>query len=68
VKQYGLQVNGTAAAAHHEPSEHGEPEWQAAWLAELERRELGDSAEPAADEERPLVRARTLNAVTGAGR
>jgi hypothetical protein len=36
------------------------PDWEAAWLAELDRREQTGSAEPTPDEEWPAVRARIL--------
>jgi hypothetical protein len=45
-----------------------DPDWEAAWLAELDRREFTDTAEPTVDEEWPAVRARILNAVSGRGR
>jgi hypothetical protein len=37
-----------------------DPDWEAAWLAELDRRDASEPAEPSADEEWPAVRARIL--------
>jgi len=48
---------------------HGDPdlEWEAAWLAELDRRELADAAEPTPAEEWSTVRARILNRASTRG-
>jgi hypothetical protein len=38
-----------------------DPDWDAAWLAELDRREDSEPGEPTDDEEWPAVRARILS-------
>jgi Putative addiction module component len=44
-----------------------DPDWEATWLAELDRRELAGPAEPTSDEEWPAVRARILNGLSSRG-
>ena len=56
-------VSEVLARLHGEP----DPDWEAAWLAELDRRELADAAEPTSDEEWATVRARILNRSSGRG-
>jgi hypothetical protein len=44
-----------------------DPDWEAAWLAELDRREQAESAEPTADEDWSAVRARILSGSSSCG-
>jgi hypothetical protein len=37
-----------------------DPDWETAWLAELDRREQTEAADPTPDEEWPAARARIL--------
>jgi Putative addiction module component len=41
-----------------------DPAWEAAWLAELDRRDATELREPSADEEWSVVRARILTGAT----
>ena len=45
-----------------------EPGWEAAWLAELDRRDASEEREPSANEEWSRVRARVLSGATPRGR
>jgi hypothetical protein len=38
-----------------------DPDWESAWLAELDRREQSEPTEPTSDEEWPAVRARIVS-------
>ena len=42
-------------------------DWETAWLAELDRRDAAETAEPAVDEEWSKVRARILTGTTPRG-
>lgn len=45
-----------------------DPGWEAAWLAELDRREENEEREPSSDEEWSVVRARVLSGPAPRGR
>jgi hypothetical protein len=44
-----------------------DPDWEAAWLAALDRREQAESAEPTADEDWSAARARILSGSSSRG-